>query len=102
MRANVYDTGILVRGNLLLPDLPAVIIAAGLRHEDLDYPVSTPMVDDNFSSGAHVDWDCCTRIGGLFGSHVLGCGCRCGELLVPSLIYDFRPLIGLFHDCGKE
>lgn len=53
MRAHVDDTGILIRGNLLLPDLPAVVVAAGLRHEDLDNPVAAPMVDDHLSPSTH-------------------------------------------------
>lgn len=49
----MYDTGVLIRCNLLFPDLPAVIITAGLRYEDLDYPVAAPMVDDNLSPCTH-------------------------------------------------
>lgn len=49
----MYDTGILIRSDLLLPDLPAAVVAAGLRHEDLDNLVAAPMMDDDFSPGTH-------------------------------------------------
>lgn len=49
----MYDTRILIRGNLLLPDLPAVVVTAGLRHEDLDDPVAASMVDNHFSPRTH-------------------------------------------------
>lgn len=49
----MYNTRILIRGNLLLPDLPAVVVAAGLRHEDLDDPVAAPMVNNDLSPCAH-------------------------------------------------
>lgn len=53
MRANVYDTRILVRGDLLLPDLPAVVVAARLRDEDLEDAVAAAVVDNDLSPGAH-------------------------------------------------
>lgn len=49
----MYDTGVLVRGDLLLLDPPAVIVAAGLRHEDLDNPVAASVVDDDLSACTH-------------------------------------------------
>lgn len=53
----MYDTGVLVRGDLLLLDPPAVIVAAGLRHEDLDNPVTATVMDDDLPSCAHSDQD---------------------------------------------
>lgn len=65
----MYDTGVLVRSNFLLPNLPAVVVAAGLRHEDLDDAVTAPVVNDDFSSCTHFrdgdtvgDTKCCLRL----------------------------------------
>lgn len=49
----MYDTRVLVRGDLLLLDPPAVIVAAGLRHEDLDNPVTATVMDDDLSACTH-------------------------------------------------
>lgn len=71
MRAHMYDAGVLVRGNLLLPDFPAVVVTAGLRHEDLDNPVAAPMMDNDFPPRTHGDWG------------VVADTCRWGVLALP-------------------
>lgn len=53
MRADVYDTRVLVRSDLLLPHFPAVVVAAGFRHKDLDDAVPAPVVYDDFPSRTH-------------------------------------------------
>lgn len=49
----MYHTRILIRGDLFLSDLPAVVVAAGFRHEDLDDLMTAPMVNDDFPPSTH-------------------------------------------------
>lgn len=53
MRTDVYNTRVLVRSNLLLPNFPAVVVAAGFRHKDLDDAMTAPVVYDDFPSRTH-------------------------------------------------
>lgn len=91
MRADVYDTGVLVRSNLLLPHFPAVVVAAGFRHKDFDDAVTAPVVYDDFPSRTHsgnrdpsrdtYDW-VVLALPPPFG------GCVCGSFPAKQNLYD--------------
>lgn len=95
----MYDTRVLVRGNLLLPDLPAVVVTAWLRHEDLDNLVAAPMMNNDFSPRTHSDSEVVadTRRWGVLALPSTAVGVCVKEFLSCGIEFEVEVIYGL--DC---